>query len=84
MVSSFRLSLSRISIHAPREGSDSHRSSRFLRRPISIHAPREGSDYSNMGIGYDLPISIHAPREGSDPLETVGTRDEGHFNPRSP
>ena len=35
----------KISIHAPREGGDLPRLSRFLRcRMISIHAPREGGD----------------------------------------
>ena len=34
----------RISIHAPREGSDSLTSARDYNSKISIHAPREGSD----------------------------------------
>ena len=34
-----------ISIHAPREGSDTHRSrKKYANKIISIHAPREGSD----------------------------------------
>ena len=57
-----------ISIHAPREGSDTH-----LHRAgggldaISIHAPREGSDlYPKPAEASTARISIHAPREGSD------------------
>ena len=57
-----------ISIHAPREGSDS---SNYGIRPmiimISIHAPREGSDADNCcKQSGRTDISIHAPREGSD------------------
>ena len=33
-----------ISIHAPREGSDTARSFEITHKRISIHAPREGSD----------------------------------------
>ena len=33
-----------ISIHAPREGSDSHQEAVSALQAISIHAPREGSD----------------------------------------
>ena len=58
----------RISIHAPREGSDDSRvRSAYGNSYISIHAPREGSDGTdedNEVFGYQ--ISIHAPREGSD------------------
>ena len=36
--------LRRISIHAPREGSDKTASRGYLSQAISIHAPREGSD----------------------------------------
>ncbi len=41
-----------ISIHAPREGSDSKSDGRADHRPISIHAPREGSDNGQTTIGY--------------------------------
>ena len=34
----------RISIHAPREGSDDWRRTEYFWSCISIHAPREGSD----------------------------------------
>ena len=58
----------KISIHAPREGSDarcpiSERST----AAISIHAPREGSDRCGPEkLRLRFGISIHAPREGSD------------------
>ena len=39
-----------ISIHAPREGSDSQRLRLFERAGISIHAPREGSDDITNGV----------------------------------
>ena len=56
-----------ISIHAPREGSDSCSVIRAATaRSISIHAPREGSDLYIMAFDRMLEISIHAPREGSD------------------
>ena len=62
------LSVSSISIHAPRTGSD------LLRRQpqtdgvllISIHAPRTGSDAAINVTFQIVPISIHAPRTGSD------------------
>ena len=38
------VSFVKISIHAPREGSDTRRYSFHFRINISIHAPREGSD----------------------------------------
>ena len=57
----------KISIHAPREGSDLlgfDRTGEQLH--ISIHAPREGSDRSIESGSSVRDISIHAPREGSD------------------
>ena len=39
----------RISIHAPREGSDVQSSLVFTLSEISIHAPREGSDFTCPG-----------------------------------
>ena len=56
-----------ISIHAPREGSDTPWIALWVsQQQISIHAPREGSDNKAMEPFRPLPISIHAPREGSD------------------
>jgi len=59
---------SSVSIHAPREGSDSAITGAAGRpRQVSIHAPREGSDSAITGAaGRPRQVSIHAPREGSD------------------
>ena len=62
----------KISIHAPREGSDTAGTRIRSCYTISIHAPREGSDLVDR---YDNPIpeiSIHAPREGSDGWGSFG------------
>ena len=56
----------RISIHAPREGSDGRQPVNIPLGDISIHAPREGSDISMQLRKISAMISIHAPREGSD------------------
>ena len=58
----------KISIHAPREGSDKRCPFPWRHPlPISIHAPREGSDPAPGLVALDqAEISIHAPREGSD------------------
>ena len=57
----------RISIHAPREGSDVDARPANTDPSISIHAPREGSDVGIVIVGGPIRvISIHAPREGSD------------------
>ena len=56
-----------ISIHAPREGGDSHISVWPGSLCISIHAPREGGDLRDLADDmYLVNISIHAPREGGD------------------
>ena len=61
----------KISIHAPREGSDLGSSkNNYSVRVISIHAPREGSDKGRQSVDIVFAISIHAPREGSDQLLT--------------
>ena len=64
----YLLIVAKISIHAPREGSDADQKTMLNKRlGISIHALREGSDRANL-VGGDetADISIHAPREGSD------------------
>ncbi len=63
----------RVSIHAPREGSDQSRHSRLCNRHVSIHAPREGSDTIVTATGDKDAVSIHAPREGSDKGEQQTT-----------
>ena len=61
----------RISIHAPREGSDGQVVELLAEHLISIHAPREGSDTVLVLRGRGREISIHAPREGSDLVVVV-------------
>ena len=56
----------KISIHAPREGSDVLQAIAASMQQISIHAPREGSDEIQQPVVRLRIISIHAPREGSD------------------
>ena len=75
----------RISIHAPRAGSDAP----TLIAPseeyrISIHAPRAGSDPAKVYDNYVLMISIHAPRAGSDDNGNNKTTPSSDFNPRPP
>ena len=75
----------RISIHAPREGSDAKKNaSRWTGFFISIHAPREGSDKVCKIDSYLVHISIHAPREGSDGFVQLVKAGGDHFYPRSP
>ena len=74
----------RISIHAPRTGSDNII---LLCSPlitISIHAPRTGSDPPEGFCYRPRHISIHAPRTGSDPNAFRTLRMQSYFNPRSP
>ena len=57
----------RISIHAPRTGSDmSALGYQRYEYGISIHAPRTGSDRIHDFLIFPCQISIHAPRTGSD------------------
>ena len=63
----------RISIHAPRTGSDGGAFRDVPRAAvISIHAPRTGSDTTAGRAFTRQRISIHAPRTGSDPARTCG------------
>ena len=63
-----KLGVMKISIHAPRTGSDLMDTTIVnLSNLISIHAPRTGSDKTALkGIDGCEYISIHAPRTGSD------------------
>ena len=61
-----RYSVTGISIHAPRGGSDERDARGGTRYTISIHAPRGGSDLRQAFQLQKLYISIHAPRGGSD------------------
>ena len=74
----------RISIHAPREGSDEAVLRGLELYAISIHAPREGSDDGQHHRRVKGRIPIHAPREGSDVIHQVLLDFSGDFNPRSP
>ena len=66
----------RISIHAPREGSDGRKVIFNCYGYISIHAPREGSDGAAAGYAMAImDISIHAPREGSDQVQAAQIKD---------
>ena len=56
----------RISIHAPRAGSDARGIFHKGDTLISIHAPRAGSDRHGSLRARNPCISIHAPRAGSD------------------
>ena len=72
-----------ISIHAPRERSDTD--SAFMNKvdKISIHAPRERSD-DRLIVFYNFKnISIHAPRERSDRDGKLNCYGMMNFNPRS-
>ena len=55
-----------ISIHTPREGSDTVMITTAGTVRISIHTPREGSDFDVVVDDNLADISIHTPREGSD------------------
>ena len=58
--------MSMISIHAPRTGSDQQFLGKYITDEISIHAPRTGSDKPPADDIVERGISIHAPRTGSD------------------
>ena len=60
-----------VSIHAPREGSDSNELLILFAIFVSIHAPREGSDFVVTPMRVKSHVSIHAPREGSDSVATA-------------
>ena len=61
----------RISIHAPRTGSDVVVFVGTIPIVISIHAPRTGSDERCDCGCSQTDISIHAPRTGSDAAAEV-------------
>ena len=74
----------RISIHAPRVGSDRDASQPPCRQPISIHAPRVGSDCRpNCPHGRSGHFNPRSP--GGERLTNCPRRSETtDFNPRSP
>ena len=76
----------KVSIHAPRAGSDYYNLVCYCKSTlVSIHAPRAGSD-----VVYAVPphsqeaVSIHAPRAGSDCQIRRHPKRAESFNPRSP
>ena len=76
--------LSRISIHAPRTGSDGGGCVPSAGSQISIHAPRTGSDKALFADAVSSsnfnPRSPHGERQ----QEALFHWAEAHFNPRSP
>ena len=74
-----------ISIHAPREGSDTFfwRKRRQFQRFQST-LPVRGATHRLHVDGIGLQISIHAPREGSDHSGDGPNQGQSDFNPRSP
>ena len=74
----------KISIHAPRAGSDTCARRLLPIHVISIHAPRAGSDLVTLGAVRGTNISIHAPRAGSDDNRSRSRHPHKNFNPRSP
>ena len=74
-----------ISIHAPREGSDTLSTDIGLfGNYFNPRSPR-GERLSTIADTFStLSISIHAPREGSDNSPPVRTGSKSNFNPRSP
>ena len=74
----------RISIHAPRGGSDCFCAFILLCIDISIHAPRGGATCLDEACAKKVMISIHAPRGGSDIFSQSVFLLIPNFNPRSP
>ena len=75
----------KISIHAPRTGSDALPVRRIQHhRRISIHAPRTGSDGTPSQGGTPSAISIHAPRTGSDDAVALLRGAHGRFQSTLP
>ena len=77
--------ISRVSIHAPREGCDckptatSDSSARF-----QFTHPGRGATRPNLGSRRPPTVSIHAPREGCDHHLPQGLREHKGFNSRTP
>ena len=74
----------RISIHAPRMGSDETMPGTNDITYISIHAPRMGSDMRRANSSPRRPISIHAPRMGSDLPGARGHLRRGQISIHAP
>ena len=74
----------KISIHAPRTGSDTGKNRHETGRIISIHAPRTGSDPAGVRLQYCHAISIHAPRTGSDVLSPLQLASTSYISIHAP
>ena len=74
----------RISIHAPRTGSDWDDINKAYGAYISIHAPRTGSDSASHPSAPIRTISIHAPRTGSDEIMLGDERSSTIFQSTLP
>ena len=81
-----RTNYTRISIHAPREGSDEKEFRKMSERIIDFNprSPRGERRISFYPTYEGHHISIHAPREGSDGLQAGSIGQSRNFNPRSP
>ena len=76
--------VTKISIHAAREGGDTPPQTGRKAKPISIHAAREGGDTIAYEDSANTLISIHAAREGGDLRPPIVRSVGGYFNPRRP
>ena len=76
----------RISIHAPRTGSDVCAGTwRMLGLLISIHAPRTGSDFLPLpALARATHFNPRSPHGERPPRSSVARFQPCHFNPRSP
>ena len=76
----------RISIHAPRTGSDQIIAEYYVTRArISIHAPRTGSDLSRCRHRRTAgAFQSTLPARGATPTDREAQRLTRYFNPRSP
>ena len=75
----------KISIHAPRVGSDAAALEKYKEEHISIHAPRVGSDCFNR-FRPRMPLRFQStlPVWGATVSKLDTTETPVHFNPRSP
>ena len=75
----------RISIHAPRTGSDTRACLRWLQAPyFNPRSPHGERRHSTVTVSDKFSISIHAPRTGSDDSSSMSSAISSDFNPRSP
>ena len=75
----------RISIHAPRTGSDQAQQQSTQATEISIHAPRTGSDVSSAaGTGKGNTFQSTLPARGATAEVPAYRKTRWYFNPRSP